>query len=647
MKNSNLILLFAICLLGCKTETPEISGKIKLSRLFSDQMVLQRNQPIRIWGWGTPGVKLSLSLNNRKVSSFVSSNGKWKVQLPAMKAGGPYELVMSTKQDTIQLKDIWVGDVWLCSGQSNMEWLVANSDNAESEIAMATDPMIRHFKIPPSFSKTPVDTLVGGIWEVNNPNNTGNFSAVGYFFAKNLRAHHDVPIGLLNSTWGGSRIETWLAPKEYGPNPEEKIDEALSLYEGKFQKTIENLKQTFPGLGEKERGLVEGHPIWAASNLKSEDWKIIEAPGKWENQGFEGFDGVAWYRKEIRLTQSEANSATTISLSKIDDSDITYINGQEIGTTSVWDTDRVYEIPKGVLKVGKNQIAIRVEDTGAGGGIHGEPKDMFIQTAKKRIPLDGEWKFKLDVITDAVYQFYPWDNVPCMLNNQMIHPIKKFPIAGVIWYQGESNAGTPEEAIAYKDQFQTMIQNWREDWGIGDFPFLYVQLANWLEVPEAPKESNWAILRQSQTAALQMKNTGQAITIDIGDAKDIHPRNKQDVGKRLSLAARKMVYGEDIIYSSPMYKSHTIEDSKFIIEFDYVGKGLMTVDSSEVVKGFAIAGKDKKFVWAEAMLQDGKVIVQNRAVLDPVYLRYAWADNPGQLNLVNSEGLPTTPFVLP
>lgn len=554
-------------------------------------------------------------------------------------------MTIAGKSETITLENIMVGDVWVCSGQSNMEWDLQNSNNAKEEIANANDKMIRHFKVSRTYSDKPEEKLEGGPWQVASPEVAGSFTAVGYFFAKNLRQEENVTIGLLNTSWGGSRLEPWMSADALGfPDAKGVLTKIRQDQEKQMQAAKENLIKHLGKLPEKDEGLQGEKAVWAAADLNESDWNTMELPSLWEQRGLANLDGIVWFRKTIELSEAEAAAGITLGLGKIDDADITWVNGQKVGETNGYNTDRVYEVPASVLKSGKNVITFRAEDTGGGGGVHGGADLMYVKTSAGERPLSGEWKYKIgearfSAAVTGIHQ------TPTVLYNKMIHPMLDFPIKGAIWYQGESNTGG-EDAYKYRDLFAKMIKDWRQRWNSGEFPFLYVQLANFMQPQAEPGESGWAMLRESQTKTLSSTpNTGQAVIIDIGEANDIHPRNKQDVGYRLALAAQKVAYGKnDIVYSGPIYKSMKKDGNKIRLGFDHVGSGLMAKDKYGYLKSFAIAGADKKFVWAQAIIDGEEVVVWSDKVPNPVAVRYAWADNPDDANFYNKEGLPASPF---
>jgi len=642
MKNPGSLWLVLLLLLTSYTIT---IAQIELHTLFTDNIVLQRNAEVPVWGWAEAGERISVDFNNKTVTAKADKNGKWRAVLPKMKAGGPYEMTISGSGAPISLSNIMVGDVWVCSGQSNMEWIVQNSNDAEAEIAAANDEMIRHFKVSRTYSDAPAEKLEGGPWEVTSSETVGNFTAVGYFFAKNLRQERDVAIGLLNSSWGGSRIEPWMSAQVLGyPDAKGTLMKIRQEQEARLQAAKAKLEEMVGELPEKDAGMDGEQALWAAADYDDTNWRTMALPKLWEDELPE-LDGIVWFRKTIELSAAEAEAGITLHLGKIDDSDLTWVNGQKVGETiGQYNVDRYYEVAPDILQAGKNVITIRVEDTGGGGGIYGEADLLYLESSAGERSLAGDWKYKVGKGSFSISAGRV-NHTPTLLYNKMINPILDFPITGVIWYQGESNAGE-NDAYEYRKLFANMIEDWRKRWtNSGQFPFLFVQLANYMEAKDQPGESSWAMLRESQSETLSVPNTGQAVIIDIGEADDIHPRNKQDVGYRLALAAEKLAYGkDDIVYSGPTFKSMKKEGNKIRLGFRHTGSGLMAKDRYGYLKGFAIAGADKEFVWAKAQIDGNEVIVWSDAVKNPVAIRYAWADNPDDANLYNKEGLPASPF---
>jgi sialate O-acetylesterase len=373
------------------------------------------------------------------------------------------------------------------------------------------------------------------------------------------------------------------------------------------------------------------------------EWQKMDLPQLWENAGLNELDGIVWFMKEITLTQEDAAKSMVLRLGPVDDSDHTYVNGSLVGSTEgKYDKIREYEVKPEVLKTGKNIICVRVTDIGGGGGLWGKAEELFYKSGEnKAVTLAGEWSYQIGSKQIPTLETVGPNSYPTLLFNAMIHPLIPFTIKGAIWYQGESNA---RRAYQYREIFPAMITDWRKNWGQGDFPFLFVQLANFMKAKDEPGESSWAELREAQMMTLSLPNTGMAVIIDIGKADDIHPRNKQDVGFRLARNALKIAYQQDVVYSGPLYQSFKIEDDKIRINFTNTGSGLAVKDRYGYLKGFSIAGKDKKFVWAKAQIEGNEVIVHNTAVQNPVAVRYGWADNPDDVNLYNREGFPASPF---
>lgn len=616
----------------------EVMAQAELARIFSDGMVIQRDHPVPVWGTASPGERVTVRFEGETATAAANVGGEWRVELPSMEAGGPYAMAVDADGQVIEVRDILVGDVWIASGQSNMEWVVADSRDADAEIAAANDPSIRHFKVPQSWSEAPEKTLAGGSWTSATPDQVGDFTAAGFFFARELREHVGVPIGLINTTWGGSRLEPWMSAEALGIDETQlaaMMDQEL-VYE---QEVRERIRLRVGELPTEDPGLVAGDPLWAAPDFNDSEWGLIPVPSPWEAGGFEGMDGIGWYRTDFELTEDEAASGVTLGLGVIDDADISWVNGYEVGAMEGWNQPREYEVPPHALQAGRNVLTVRVEDTGGGGGILGTSDQLFVRTNAETRPLAGDWRFNVGEVTVSLDARR--NQLPTLLYNKMIHPLNDFPITGVIWYQGESNA-YPDGAYEYRQLFADLIEDWRERWGVGDFPFLYVQLANYMEADDEPAESDWAVLRESQSAVLEVPNTAQAVTIDIGEADDIHPRNKQDVGRRLALAARHLAYDQDVVYSGPTYESHEVRDGRVEISFEHVGGGLTARGGD--LRGFAIAGENGRFVWANATIEGDRVIVWSDEVPEPSAVRYAWGNNPETANLYNTEGLPASPF---
>jgi len=622
---------------------PAVGSELLVDLPVADGAVLQRGVEVPIQGSAEPGAEVEVTCNGRAHSTRADDSGRWQVKLPPMLAGGPFELTVAAAGEQLRVSDLLVGDVWLCSGQSNMEWVVADSLHAEDEIAAASDPMIRHFKVPRSWAARPESFLAGGSWEPADPEHVGSFTAVGTFFARALREHVKIPIGLIHSSWGGSRIEPWMSAGAIGLDAADvgKILDDEKVFEAEVLAAIRARVGELP---DHDHGLVDGRALWAAPDLDDSKWDQVPVPSAWEEAGYQDMDGIAWYRTSFELSAKEAASRVQLGLAFIDDSDHQcWVNGHEVGRTELaWNRLRVYQLAPAVLKPGRNTVAVRVEDTGGGGGIWGDPQLLCVDTGSRRVPLAGTWRFRVGVAT--VNLDFHKNQLPTMLFNKMIYPLYAYPIAGVLWYQGESNADGAD-ASAYRTLFPAMISDWRRGWQREDLPFLFVQLANYLPEGQEPAVSSWAVLRESQATALSLANTAQVVAIDIGEPHDVHPGDKQEVGRRLSLAARKLLYGEDLVYSGPVYRSHEIEDGRITVRFDHTGSGLvLRGDTESGASCFAVAGSDRRFLPTQVRVEEDQVVVWNDEISEPVALRYAWADNPLGVQLYNHEGLPASPF---
>lgn len=627
--------------------TLSAQSNVVLPSLFSNHMVLQRDLEIPVWGWADKGEKITIMLNGQKATTKANKQGKWKATLPPMEAGGPYTLTING-ENKITIFDVMIGEVWICSGQSNMEWPLSKTKNAKEEMNNAFHNNIRLLKVFRNKQFEPVDTLLSTKWAICDSNSARNFSAAGYFFGLNLQKNLNVTIGLIEAAWGGTKVEPWISMKSIKTlgKFDEKLEEMKDFDAEKIKKKKEEqFNALMDHFGRNAVGLKDGKAVWAQPELDESKWKTMELPSLWEDRGVNGVNGVVWFRKTIELAGEVAKNDVMLHLGAIDDSDITWVNGHKVGETyDKYDQKRKYKIKSNILKKGKNTIAIRVEDYRGGGGLWSDPQDLRIEKGNYVLNLAGTWKYRISG-TDLEFEPMKTDSpnsYPSLLFNGMINPLIPYCIRGAIWYQGESNTGNPLE---YRNHFPLMIKDWRNNWGQGDFPFLFVQLANIKQPDTVPTSSNWALLRESQLITLkETPNTGMAVTIDIGEADDIHPRNKQDVGYRLALNARKIAYGQDIVYSGPIYKNVVKKGNKLIISFDHAETGLKIDNKYGYLMGFAIAGEDEQYHYAKAHLDNNRVVVYSEKVNNPVYVRYAWADNPNQANLYNKKGLPASPF---
>ncbi len=618
-------------------------SQVSIPKVFGDNMVLQRELKIPVWGISTPGVTIIAELGNKKATTKADQEGKWMVHLPKFKAGGPYTLKIYEEgkpDEGVVLSGILVGDVWLASGQSNMEWQVQQAKDASVEIANANFPQMRFLMVDHSNEvKLQTDISTSG-WKVCDSNSVKELSAVAYFFARIIHADQKVPIGIVQSTWGGTRIEPWTSREMLLTSPitREWTLSADTLHYNREDIIRDSLKQVrFWEIVYNPQNNAD--KIFTASEYDDSGWTEIEMPKVLKNFGIGHYEGMVWMRKKISFPESYSGKDLTINLGHPEMTYSLYFNGNEI-CKNVWfgNATHSYTIPAALVQAGENTIAVRIAMLWGGGGLN-PGNDIFITDGSTEITLAGKWLYEKD-LEPQIPKLSGNQGYPTVLFNSMINPLIPYGIKGFLWYQGESNA---EEAYNYRELFPMLITDWRNHWQQGELPFIYVQLANFMQRKSLPSESEWAELREAQTMALSLPNTGMACAIDIGDAGTVHPLNKQEVGRRLALIANKTVYKQDsVIISGPMYKSYQKEGNRIRIHFSSIGSGLSTRDGEEV-KGFAIAGDDKQFYWAKAVIEDNEVVVYCDEVENPEAVRYAWADNP-ECNLINSEGLPAVPF---
>ena len=626
-----LILLFVVL------STLSSFAAVRLPNLISNRMVLQRDTELTIWGWADPGEKVTVRLKGKNYNAVTDNAGKWAVSIPPQSHGGPYVLEINE----IIIRDVLIGDVWLCSGQSNQETPIPRLLDLYPEINVSNNHMIRHFKVPSvtNIEGEKEDIPAGGVWYSANAVDVMNWTALAYFFALEVYVKYGVPVGMLNSSVGGTPIDGWISQENLKAFPQYTTD--LAVLDSIRQAMTAN-RGSMPSM--PPQPVDQGMGKWAAERLDDSEWKTMIMPGRWADRGLE-VSGTVWFRKTFDVPAYMDGKHAKLIFGTLVNMDSTFVNGQFVGTVSYQYPPRKYDIPAGILHTGKNTIAVKlVDNSGQGGFI--EDKTYKIIGDGTEIDLTGEWKYKVgaEIVqpprTGAVAGRTPMPGRGSGYYNAMISPIVNYKVKGAIWYQGESNTGN---ADIYAQLLEALISNWRRVWKMPDMPFLLVQLPNYMKVQPQPSESGWAKLREAQLKASQtIPNTALAVTFDTGEWNDIHPLNKKDIAHRLFLGARKLVYGEkDLVGSGPVYKDMKIDGNKIILSFTETGSGLT---SDGPLKHFAIAGSDKKFVWADAEIVGNQVVVSSKSVRRPVAVRYAWADNPDIANLRNKEGLLASPF---
>ncbi len=630
----NLVFLF------CLIFFYSAKANIKLPNLFQSNMVLQRDKFCTIWGWADKNENVSLQFNNQSYKTKPGTNGKWKIILPVQPSGGPFTITI-TGNNTITLNNILFGDVWVCGGQSNMQFHVSELAQKEADSVKDNNSNIRIFTAGLATDYVPHDTLSSGEWEVASVETIQGFSAVAFFFGRYLQEKLHVPIGLISDNLGATSVETWMSNEAIHQFPQFNnyyntylaSKKSMKQFTDEFEKMKPDWEKKYyfkndPGLEQQ----------WYKPETDTSDWKTITLPGYWEDNGLAAYDGSIWFRRTFDLPANYNGKDLQVALGQVDDYNIAWVNGYKIGEGFGNLNYNNYNVSDFILKAKNNVLVVRVFDAGNKGGMY----NMFWNWNWA-----GNWKYKPGVKIDASKFVKPTVananlfGSPSILYNGCIAPLTQLSIKGAIWYQGESNAGRAEE---YKKLFPAFIKDWRKQFNQGDFPFLFVQLANYYQEAIMPEQSEWAELREAQTLALALPNTGMAVAIDIGEAYDIHPKNKMDVGKRLGIAALKAAYNRDTVNLSPIYDHTQINNDTIVIFFKNTFDTLITKDKYEYVRGFSIAGNDSVFHWAKAFVRKNTVLVYSDEVKNPVAVRYAWASNPGALDLYNKEGLPAAPF---
>ncbi|MGB4456298.1 MAG: sialate O-acetylesterase [Flavobacteriaceae bacterium] len=635
---------------------------LQLTSLFSDHMVLQQKSNVKFWGTDKPNNEITISTSwENESKTIVDINGHWNVSIGTPSAGGPFKIEIKSNQHKIVLNDIMIGEVWLASGQSNMEMTLMGwppndiINNADEEIAKSSNSKIRMFNVEKQISINPLDDVKGS-WKVSSPEETKNFSASAYFFAKELFKKLQVPIGIINSSWGGTPAESWTSKKTIDTfNEFKSVTQSINTSD-LFKNELKWFSQF------KAIGIPTTDEQWVNLNLldnliveksyNDSDWEEIQLPGRYDNQINGGeFNGAVWFRKNIVIDNLDSDYILTIGA--VDDMDETYVNGHKIGGLigmGFWNKKREFKIPKSILKKGNNTIAVRAIDAEGVGEIIGP---MTLSNNNIKVSLNGNWKYKLIAeIYNNKFYLYGINNidfnsriktiklnsgVPTVLYNGMINPLVPYTIKGVIWYQGESNVGRADQ---YENLFPAMIRDWREKWNY-DFPFYYVQIAPYqYNINKDSLLDQSQELREAQRNSLKTKNTGMVVTMDIGNFNNIHPSNKQDIGSRLARLALSNNYSINIVPSGPIFNGLKVIGSKLILEFENPGSRLI---SKGDLLGFEIAGADKKYVFANAKIINNQVELYSDKIKNPLYARYAWKDKAVP-SLFNLEGLPASSF---
>ena len=614
---------------------------MNLSSMISDGMVLQRNANVTIAGKTAPNQDVQVDFLGSTHTTQSNALGDWSIILKDMEAGGPHTMVIKTPNEQTVLQDILIGDVWVLGGQSNMQMQVNRTlDLLSSEFTSVNYPYIRQFTDPEVYNfHTPQELISGGEWLSANAHNVMEFGAAGLFFAMELYERYGVPIGLVQTAIGGTPIEAWMSELSlrqiggYEAVLEQNKDDAY--VSTTIQTDEERNHDWHQRLREADRGVQEQ---WFSETLPTGDWRDFTLPNSWENSELEAVRGAVWFRRTFELPASMIGGSAKLSLGTIVDADETYINGVCVGTTSYRYPPRRYIVPEGLLKPGTNTIAVRVISYQTTGEFIRDMPYKLMANGQE-LDLQGVWKYRIGAVAEELVPQTFFQYMPSGVYNGMITPLRNYPIKGVVWYQGESNAARP---AGYHDLFQTLVHDWRSNWGIGNFPFIYTQLANYGTDEVIQLTSEWAELREEQRKGLDVPNTAMAVTFDVGEYNDIHPQDKKTVGQRLARCAIKLAYGEDIVYSGPMYKRMQRDEDAIYLYFDHIGGGLIA--KAGQLKGFTVCGSDGSYEPANAVIAGDHIRITHDAVKQPQHVRYAWLNDPSEANLYNKEGLPASPF---
>ena len=638
MKKINL---FNYLMLSTVVASFNASADISVPQLIGDNMVLQRNAEVKIWGWSDPNERVIARLDGKLIGSITSPSGEWALTLPPQAAGGSHSIELSGN-NKVTINNVTFGEVWIASGQSNMVLPMERiKEKYPEDIAQANFPDIRHFTVPTLYKFTgPQQDYPHNSWQSINPESVMKFSGTAFFFARDLYQRYQVPVGIINVSVGGSPVEAWMSQDALSRFPE-PLAEAKFFADDNNIKKIQDADKTrnnnwYADINQRDAGLAEK---WYQAEFDDSRWQPFTLPGYWEDQGVAPMNGVVWFRKTIDVPAEMAGKPAKLMMGRIVDADTVYVNGVEVGNITYQYPPRRYAVDAGILKAGKNVIAVRViNNRGKGGFVDDKP--YWLGSADNHLDLKGQWQFKVSVLTDELPNNTFIQYKPTGLFNAMIAPAIPFTAKGFLWYQGESNTGNPAN---YQALMSEMIQDWRRLWEQDNMPFLFVQLANFMEAQTQPMESNWAELREQQRLTLEVPNTAMAVIIDAGEWNDIHPLDKYSPGHRLALAAQNLAYGEhDVVYSGPSPTSIETQEQSLVLSFEHIGSGLLAKGGE--LKEFAIAASDGKFLWAQAEIIGDKIKVWNSDISAPTQVRYGWAHNPDQANLYNKEGLPASPF---
>jgi sialate O-acetylesterase len=623
---------------------------MRLAALFTDHAVLQRDRSIPVWGWDAPGTTVTASLAGQVAHTVADARGRFFLRLPALPAGGPHDLVVSGSA-TATARNVLVGEVWVCSGQSNMEWQARNSVWEDGFPANAELPAIRCFTASNPAEPDAQDDARGS-WVPAGPRTVGGFSGVGFAFARALLTALGIPVGIIVNAWGGTRVEAWISRASlitdtYGAS--EIISTEAVLWNQAIVDSRTAMERWELEGPSRDPGRAGATAAWADAAFDDSGWKSMALPCVWQDHGHPG-SGIFWFRRVVEVPAEWAGKDAVLEIGSCDKYDVTWFNGEQVGaigreTKDAWCTQRRYALPGKMLKAGRNVIAVRVHSYAFHGGMRGPAEYMRLTlasdaAANRPIALHGAWRYEIEtyfgvMVPPVAPPGAGNPNTATILFNSRVNPLLPYAIRGALWYQGESNEGNPED---YRRLLPMMIRDWRHAWGQGDFPFLCVQLANYANTGS----SHWPLVREAQLETLKLPNTGMAVAIDVGNPTDIHPANKAAVGERLARWALATTYAQPVAPSGPLFAACALAGDKLRVSFSHTHGGLVARGGK--LKTFEVAGPDRAFLPAEATIEGDVVVVRTPKVPQPVAVRYAWSNNPEGCNLENGAGLPASPF---
>jgi sialate O-acetylesterase len=611
-----------------------------VSTIFGDNMVLQRNKPDAIWGWSDPGDQVKVEIAGHTATTVAGADRRWQAKIDPPAAGGPYTMTITGHQ-TVELHNVLVGDVWLCGGQSNMQFALHQAQTGAEDAKAADLPQIRFFTVGQRSAYHPVDT-VNGSWSIVTPETAGRVSAVAFYFARRVQQETHIPIGLIVDAVGGTPAEAWTG-----------VAALQQLHD--FDPLITELnriaaKGTGPEYGNFVMHWYDDYDIgqkehWAAPDSDDSSWKQVTIPGGFAGLGVPDTPALVYFRKDFDVPDPVPTGRNMVQLGIIEKMDTVYINGQEIGGSSWVENPRQYFIRPGMLKPGKNVITIRVLKTLPTGGFMSKAEDLRMTIGDKTIPLAGAWKAKLSVDgrppQPLPLRYQNWPVMPAVLYNGMLQPLTPLSITGALWYQGEENS---PRGYQYRKVLTTMIGDWRNLFQQSNLPFYIVQLPAYLLRSATPTDDDWSDTRESQAVVAEtVPNTCLAVTIDTGDPNTIHPTNKEPAGDRVARCALANYYGDKkIVFQGPTLAQVERRKGEIRLKFAHADGGLV-MKGGDKLGEFSIAGDDQKFVWANARIEGDTVIVSSPNVSNPKEVRYAWQSNP-EATLFNGAGLPAGPF---